>query len=142
MTEVRSVSASGGVKGVKQARFALIPSLPLWKVAEVYGKGAEKYSPDNWRLGYEWSKSYDALHRHLNQFWSGEDLDEDGLPHLAHAVFHCLALIEWGMTHPEFDDRPATVRAKEEQEKSMKELEKLFGAGSRNPCVTWVASGA
>lgn len=106
MTEVRTTSSTGGQKGVKLARFDLIPAKPMWQVAEVYGKGAQKYEDRNWERGYEWSKSIGAMHRHINKFEQGEDIDEDGSPHLAHAVFHCLALLEWAQTHPEFDDRP------------------------------------
>lgn len=85
--EVRTTSSTGGQKGVKLARFELIPTGPLKAVAEHYGKGAEKYEDRNWERGYEWSKSYAALQRHLNAFWSGEDIDEEtGSPHLAAAV--------------------------------------------------------
>lgn len=109
--ETRTVSPTGGEKGVKPARFDLIPARPLWQVAEVYGKGADKYADRNWERGYEWSKSYGAMQRHVNLFWQGQDLDEEsGLPHLAHAVFHCLAMLEWAATHTEFDDRPKPLR--------------------------------
>jgi hypothetical protein len=94
--EVRSVSSTGGEKGVKPQRYSLLPVEALAAIAEHYGKGAAKYSDHNWRRGYEWSKSYDALQRHLNAFWSGEDLDaETGSHHLAAAGFHVLALLQW-----------------------------------------------
>lgn len=105
--EVRTVSASGGEKGVKPARYDLIPVGPLKTVAEHYGVGAKKYADRNWEKGYEWSKSYAAMQRHANQFWGGEDIDEEtGSPHLAAVVFHALALLEFANTHPEYDDRP------------------------------------
>jgi hypothetical protein len=47
--------------------------------------------------------------RHAWAFWGGETYDpESGLHHLAHAVFHCFSLIEYGVIHPEFDDRPVS----------------------------------
>lgn len=105
--EVRTTSATGGQKGVKTARFDLIPKAPLWLLAELYGRGSLKYEPRNWERGYEWSKSFAALNRHLWLFWSGEDTDpETGLPHLASVAWHAFALQEWAETHPEFDDRP------------------------------------
>jgi hypothetical protein len=109
-SEVRSVNAeTGGEKGVKPERYDLIPVGPLAEVARVYGFGATKYDDRNWERGYDWSKSYAALQRHVNAFWGGDTFDDEtGLPHLAHAVFHCLAMIEWYGTHPELDDR-ATV---------------------------------
>lgn len=118
MDEVRTTNeTTGGQKGTKLARFDLIPTAPLWDVAELYGKGALKYAPNNWRKGYDWSLSYAALQRHAAAFWSGEDLiPEDpndptsGSPHLAAVAWHALTLLEWIRTHPELDDRPSTKR--------------------------------
>jgi len=108
MTEEKRIKnpLTGGEKGSKAERFDLIPVRPLQEVARIYGYGSKKYAPRNWERGYDWSLSYAAMQRHLNAFWRGEDFDpESGLPHLGHAVFHCLALMEWRKTHPELDDR-------------------------------------
>lgn len=106
MTEVRTVSSTGGEKGVKPERYDLIPVEALAKVAQLYGFGAKKYAEHNWRRGYEWSKSYAAMQRHLNEFWSGVENDpETGLPHLAAVVFHALALMTFMEEHRKFDDR-------------------------------------
>lgn len=105
-TEVRTTSATGGEKGTKPERFDLIPVAALSKVAQLYGRGAEKYSEHNWRKGYEWSKSYAALQRHSNAFWNGEDLDpEMQLPHMASVVFHALTLLTFMDEQKQFDDR-------------------------------------
>lgn len=105
--EVRSTSPTGAEKGVKLARFDLIPAGPLWTLAELYGRGSEKYACRNWELGYEWSKSFAALNRHAWSFWQRQDIDpETRLPHLAAVAWHALAMLEWAKTHPEFDDRP------------------------------------
>lgn len=107
MEEIRSVSSTGAEKGVKLARFDLIPTVPLLQVAEHYGRGANKYSDRNWEKGYEWSKSYAALQRHANAFWSGEDFDPElGSHHLAAVIFHAMALLEFCNTMPQYDDRP------------------------------------
>ncbi len=110
--EVRVVNeATGGAKGQKLARYELIPVTPLREVAELYGRGAEKYKTRNWELGYDWSLSYAAAQRHLNQFWGGESRDgETGGHHLASVVFHCFAMMEYERTHPELDDRPNPTR--------------------------------
>ena len=106
-TEIRSVSSTGGEKGVKPERFDLLPVEPLRQVARHYGVGAQKYADRNWERGYEWSKSYAALMRHATQWWNGEDVDaETGSHHMAAVTFHALALIEFAHTHPEFDNRP------------------------------------
>lgn len=117
--EIRSVSATGGRKGTKPERYDLIPAGPLRSLAMHYGIGAEKYTERdaagavvhqgdrNWERGYEWSKSFAALNRHLWQFWDGEDIDEEtGSPHIIAVAWHALALAEFACTHPEYDDRP------------------------------------
>jgi hypothetical protein len=73
--EVRTTSSTGGQKGVKLARFDLIPAGPLHELAEHYGRGARKYANHQWRNGYEWSKSIGALGRHFNDFIAGKDYD-------------------------------------------------------------------
>lgn len=106
-SEVRTTSTTGGQKGAKLARYDLIPAGPLHTLAELYGKGAEKYEDRNWERGYAWSLSFAALNRHLWLFWQGVNIDDEtGLPHLAAVVFHAFALMEFANTHPEFDDRP------------------------------------
>lgn len=116
-TEVRTISSTGAAKGVKLARFDLIPVGPLTHLAELYGRGAAKYAERNWEGGYEWSKSYAAAMRHMTQFWAGEDYDsETGAPHLASAMFHMSAMLEFMETHPEFDDRPVPGKGADLQE--------------------------
>lgn len=116
--EVRKVSSTGGAKGSKLARFDLIPEDVMWQLAELYGRGAMKYEPRNWERGYDWSLSYAAARRHMALFWQGKDYDEHGpdcvdgcvqhtgAHHLVCAMFHLAALVKFGETHPEFDDRP------------------------------------
>lgn len=106
--EIRSVNAvTGAEKGTKLARYDLIPAEPLRLLAEHYGRGARKYADRNWEKGYEWSKSFAALCRHLWAFWAGEDIDaETGSPHLVAVAWHALAMLEYTRTHPELDDRP------------------------------------
>ena len=104
--EVRTTSSTGGQKGTKLARFDLLPVGPLTELAKHYGRGAAKYDDNNWRKGYEWSKSYAAAQRHLTAFWGGEDIDEEtGTPHVIAAAWHCFALAENMDAFPEFDDR-------------------------------------
>lgn len=99
---------TGGAKGSKAARFDLLPPAPLWEVAELYAAGASKYADRNWEKGYAWSLSFAALMRHAWQFWDGEKVDpETQKHHMASVVFHAFALMQYGITHPELDDRPA-----------------------------------
>lgn len=105
--EIRSVNSdTGGEKGVKPERHDLIPTGALAALARHYGIGAEKYEDHNWRRGYEWSKSFNALRRHVDDFWGGEDIDsETGSPHMAAVAFHAFALLTFMEEHPELDDR-------------------------------------
>lgn len=97
---------TGGAKEQSIVRHDLMPSGPLSFVAAVFGYGATKYDVHNWRRGYPWSLSSAALMRHLHAWLDGEDVDEEsGLPHLAHAVAHCLFLMEFDAIHPDGDDR-------------------------------------
>ena len=97
---------TGGEKCRKPARFELLPHAELWEVAELYGKGAEKYDDHNWTKGYDWSLSYGAMQRHANLFWQGEYMDEENqAPHLASVVFHAFALMYFFKHHKELDDR-------------------------------------
>jgi hypothetical protein len=96
-------------------RMGLIPPLALMDVAEVYTFGAKKYEAHNWAKGMDWSRIYDAMQRHLNAFWAGQDLDpETSLCHLAHAAWGCLTLLEYRRLHPELDDRYAYINKEEE----------------------------
>lgn len=113
--EVRTISSTGAMKGTKEARMDLVPAGPLWELAVLYGRGQEKY-PDhvagapNWKRGYEWSKTYQALLRHANLFWMGEDHDpEMGVKHLICVAWHALNGAWFMENRPQFDDRPTSV---------------------------------
>lgn len=92
--EIRSTDPiSGGQKGVKLQRFSLIPVEFLWALAEHYGLGARKYDERNWEKGYAWSKSIDALERHLALWKMGEWNDpETGSSHMIAVAWHAIAL--------------------------------------------------
>lgn len=108
MTETRVTSSTGGEKGSKPQRYSLLPKVALDTITEVFNFGTKKYAPHNYRKGYDWSLSYDALQRHLAAWWDGEENDrESGLSHLGHAGFHIIALIVFskGTQYKKFDDR-------------------------------------
>lgn len=97
---------TGGQKGMKTCQLGAVDPRALWQVGLVAGFGGDKYERYNFVKGYKWSLSYDALQRHLMLFWSGEDNDsESGLLHLAHAAWHCLALMTFYISGSGTDDR-------------------------------------
>lgn len=70
----------------------------LWSVGEVGTFGANKYTDSGWMsVENAQSRYMDALFRHILKYKMGEKVDSDsGLPHLAHAAWNILALIELG----------------------------------------------
>lgn len=109
MTETRVRNeATGGEKGAKDEKFSLIPWDVMREVARHYAFGASKYAPWNWRKGYDWSLSADALQRHFVAFWMDheDDDEETGTPHLAAVIFHAAALLFFSRHFPQLDDRP------------------------------------
>ena len=97
---------TGGEKGSKLCQMGAVDPSALAEVGKVAGFGGEKYARYNFVKGYKWSLSYDAMQRHLMAFWGGENMDpESGLPHLAHAAWHCLALMTFMMRGKGTDDR-------------------------------------
>lgn len=124
---------SGGKKEQKLARFDLLPALPLWQLAELYGRGAAKYAPNNWAKGYPWSLAVAAMMRHITLWMSGEDLDpETGCHHMTAVAFHAFSLLQFTETHPELDDRyrPVTSTNPEDIEAARAEAMKAI-AGMR-----------
>lgn len=105
--EVRVTSETGGQKGSKNAVLGDICPKALKLLAEVAGFGRTKYSRLNYLKGFDYSLAYDAAIRHLNEFWQGNDVDEEsGLPHLAHAAWQCLCLLAFCLRGVGKDDRP------------------------------------
>ncbi len=104
--ERRVVADTGGAKGQKLAQLGAIDPAALIELAKVGGMGAEKYDRSNYLKGYDWSLCFDAMMRHALAFWSGEEVDpESGIPHMAHAAWHCLALVSFQKHELGTDDR-------------------------------------
>lgn len=79
--------------------------MALFEIARVMTYGAVKYSPNNWRLGFKYSRIIAAILRHIMQYSSGQKLDaETGVSHLAHACCGLFMLIEFDNTGVGEDD--------------------------------------
>ena len=112
---------TGGQKGRKPEAYALIPAWPLAEVARVYHFGAygkpTPYEAWNWLKGYDWSLSLSALGRHIEAFKMRRPGDPESRLHdLAHAVFHCLTLMEFERLKLGTDDRQPLPGALPEKE--------------------------
>lgn len=87
-------------------RLSLLPPNVLLKVAEVMGYGAEKYADHNYKNGFNWTRVYDSVQRHLLAWLNGEDTDpESGLPHLTHAISALIMLADHTLEGYGVDDR-------------------------------------
>lgn len=89
-----------------KVRIELVPLDALWEVAKAFTFGAEKYSDNNWRGGFKWTRLIGSAMRHLIQWSRGEDVDpESGLSHLAHCGACILMLISHERNKYGEDDR-------------------------------------
>ena len=91
----------------KLARFDLIPPEALFALAELYGRGAKKYSDRNWEKGINFNRVFRALNNHAWLWWGGEEFDPDGQHHLDSVAWNAFALrtfLARGMK--DFDNRP------------------------------------
>lgn len=118
-----------------KTRYELIPHFALNQLADVYTRGAHKYSiyedangnklkgseipladassckliedgADNWRSGLSWTGALDSVKRHIEAYRNGEDYDKElGTLHLANAAWGLFALMEYYKIYPQGDDR-------------------------------------
>lgn len=75
----------------------------VFELARQYGFGSKKYDRGNWRKGYAWSLSIDALWRHLLTPF-GED-PESGNLHAAAVLWHACCLRDFVTLGLGTDDR-------------------------------------
>ena len=78
-------------KGIKydseKLRYDLFPIEALEEITKVLTYGAAKYAPDNWRKVEPCNDRYfAAAMRHMIAHRKGEQMDESGYHHLAHAA--------------------------------------------------------
>jgi len=100
-------AATGGQKGVKLTQLGALDPVSLIEASRVAGYGAAKYAAFNYLRGYDWAHSFNAMQRHALLFWAGEDFDEESeLHHMAHAAWHCLALVSFALRGVGTDTRP------------------------------------
>ncbi len=86
-----------GMKNDKsKLRASLLPKGTLNAVIRVLEFGATKYRENNWKhVPDAKTRYYDAMHRHIDAWWGGEQKDpETGEHHLAHATC-CAMFLMW-----------------------------------------------
>lgn len=84
----------------------LIPYESLEEIAKVLAAGEKKYGTANWANGIEMRRLLSAAMRHIGQFNSGEDLDEETQTlHVANAAANLIFAIWMMKNRPELDNR-------------------------------------
>lgn len=94
----------------KKTPLRLLPIIPLYCIAKVFGFGARKYAANSWRSkeheAVSWMRTFDSILNHLLLWAGGQDLDpQSGMPHLWHAGTQLMILIEQVETKSGQDDR-------------------------------------
>lgn len=122
----RDSFATGMVRDTRQGkgRFDLMSPIALRRRAQLYERGAEKYTARNWEKGSPLSRFFDSAARHMNDFLMIAQYKREGIPldrlpadvnpnedHLAAATWNLDCMMHHEELHPEFDD--LSVRAQE-----------------------------
>jgi len=104
------VDKQSKLKGKKndegKPQMGLVSTIFIKAIAIILTSGVQKYGAHNWREGMVWSRPYDALQRHLVDWWDGKDYDkESGRSHLWHAACELMFLVEYEAKGLGKDDR-------------------------------------
>ena len=114
--EVIGMSEMQGKKlDQNKPRMSLLPKGALNTVIRVLEFGATKYQENNWKhVPDAKTRYYDAMQRHIDAWWQGEQKDpETGEHHLAHAI--CCGMFLWwfdDMDSKVLKETPAAILAK------------------------------
>jgi hypothetical protein len=101
--------------GRRKVRYFFVPSIFSAVVGIVMELGARKYGPFNWRKDPVKASDYiDAMHRHIEAWADGEDIDpESQVSHLGHISACCAILLDAEATGNLVDDREKSGRIAE-----------------------------
>ena len=106
-----------GVKFDQQKpRYELIPPEALDALADLYGKGAQKYGDRNWEKGMKPTRIFGALMRHAWAWLRGETHDpETGAHQMISVAWNAIAIYTYYVRGVE-DDRPQAAQGVTEEE--------------------------
>lgn len=99
--------------GIKKVPLSTVPAPVVAEMGLALLEGARKYGRHNYRVsGVLASVYYDALNRHIDAWWEGEDIDEQsGLSHVTKAITSLVVLRDAMMNDMWVDDRPPKSKA-------------------------------
>lgn len=96
------------IVGVRKAPMSTVSAAVIAEVGVAMLEGATKYGRHNYRIvGVRASVYYDALMRHMQAWWEGEDIDPDsGMSHIVKAITTLVVLRDAMICSNVEDDRP------------------------------------
>jgi hypothetical protein len=96
------------VEGRKKRQRSFTPVGVLHEIDQGMAEGARKYGPYNWRkTPIHVSDYYNGASRHLEAWWSGEDIDPDsGIHHISKLITNLVVLRDAMLHGTATDDRP------------------------------------
>lgn len=97
---------------LNKPRLSDVPPVALFALGAAMSNGKDKYGRFNWRdTGTTSSVFYDAMQRHLAQWYSGENFAEDSkVHHLGHIMASCAILMDSEFQGSLNDDRQHNSR--------------------------------
>jgi len=98
--------------GIRKVPYSTVPSEVVAEMGLGLLEGALKYGRHNFRvIGVRASVYYDAIQRHLNAWWEGEDLDpESELNHITKLLTSAAVLRDAMINERWTDDRPPKLK--------------------------------
>ena len=98
--------------GVTKPPVSAIPPVAILNLGKTMQDGKEKYGHMNWReTNVRSDVYYNAMMRHLLQWFDGEDRAEDsGCHHLAHVMACCSIILDAEASGSLIDDRPTSSK--------------------------------
>lgn len=122
--------------GSLKAGMSAIPRPVLYEVGLAMLEGALKYGRHNYRIaGVRASVYYDAVNRHLDDWWEGVDYDPNAqakIHHISKAIAGLCVMRDSIMSGNWVDDRPPTIADPNWIEWFNQEAEKLINS-CKNP---------
>lgn len=105
---VKDTNPKDAVGTKKWRQYCTVPTTILWELGVAMLEGARKYGRHNYRIaGVRASVYVDAAKGHIDQWWEGEDIDEESkLNHLVKAIASLVVLRDAMIQGKWVDDRP------------------------------------
>lgn len=105
---VKDTNPKDAVGTKKWRQYCTVPTTILWELGVAMLEGARKYGRHNYRIaGVRASVYVDAAKGHIDQWWEGEDIDEESkLNHLVKAIASLVVLRDAMIQNKWVDDRP------------------------------------